>query len=83
MAPRLRITGTDDVPCRVGISVADISAGMYAFSGILAALLRRHKTGQGSQLEVSLLDALGEWMSYPAYFAYGGAPPPRRPPGPG
>ena len=73
----LSVTGPEDVPSKVGISVADISAGMYAFSGILAALLRRHKTGQGSQLEVSLLDALGEWMSYPVYYAYGGAPPPR------
>jgi itaconate CoA-transferase len=73
----LSVTGPEDVPSKVGISIADISAGMYAFSGILAALLRRHKTGQGSQLEVSLLDALGEWMSYPVYFAYGGAPPPR------
>jgi len=61
----------------VGISVADIAAGMYAFSSVLAALLRRERTGEGSSLEVSLFDSLAEWMSYPVYYAYGGAPPPR------
>jgi len=73
----LAVTGTDAQPAKVGISVADISAGMYAFSGVLAALLRREKTGEGSALEVSLFDSLAEWMSYPAYYAYGGTPPPR------
>jgi itaconate CoA-transferase len=73
----LSITGTEEQPAKVGISVADISAGMYAFSGVLAALLRRGKTGKGSTLEVSLFDSLAEWMSYPAYYACGGAPPPR------
>jgi itaconate CoA-transferase len=73
----LSITGTEEQPAKVGISVADIAAGMYAFSGVLAALLRREKTGEGSALEVSLFDSLGEWMSYPAYYAYGGSPPPR------
>jgi len=73
----LSITGTEAEPAKVGISVADISAGMYAFSGVLAALLRRGKTGEGSALEVSLFDSLGEWMSYPAYYTSGGAPPPR------
>ncbi len=72
------ITGTADTPSKVGISIADIAAGMYAFSGILAALLRRERTGEGSAVEVSLFDALAEWMGYPAYFTeYGGAPPPR------
>lgn len=72
------ITGTEDTPSKVGISIADIAAGMYAFSGILAALLRRERSGDGAALEVSLFDALGEWMGYPAYFTgYGGAPPPR------
>ena len=72
------ITGTDETPSKVGISIADIAAGMYAYSGILAALLRRERTGEGSGLEVSLFDALAEWMGYPAYFtAYGGAAPPR------
>ena len=73
----LAITGTDDEAAKVGISVADISAGMYALSGILAALLRRHKTGEGSAVDVSLFDSLGEWMSYPAYYAMSGAAPPR------
>jgi itaconate CoA-transferase len=73
----LSVTGTEDKPAKVGISVADISAGMYAFSGVLAALLRREKTGEGSSLEVSLFDSLAEWMSYPIYYACGGAPPPR------
>jgi itaconate CoA-transferase len=73
----LSVTGTAEQPAKVGISIADISAGMYAFSGILAALLRRQKTGEGSALEVSLFDSLAEWMSYPAYFSFGGAPPPR------
>jgi len=72
------ITGTGDTPSKVGISIADIAAGMYAFSGILAALLRRERTGEGAAVEVSLFDALAEWMGYPAYFTeYGGAAPPR------
>ncbi len=71
-------TGTDAVPAKVGISVADIAAGMYAYSGILTALLKRHATGEGSTVEVSLLEALGEWMGYPAYYArYGGVQPQR------
>ena len=61
-----------------GISVADIAAGVYAFCGILTALYQRERTGQGATLEVSLFDALGEWMGYPAYFAaYGGRATPR------
>jgi itaconate CoA-transferase len=72
------ITGTDETPSRVGISVADIAAGMYAYSGILAALLARTTTGQGTAIEISLFDALGEWMSAPAYYAaYGGSAPKR------
>jgi itaconate CoA-transferase len=62
----------------VGISVADIAAGMYAYAGILGALLKRQKTGEGSAVEVTLLEALGEWMGYPAYYAeYGGSEPRR------
>ena len=64
----LSVTGTPDEPAKVGISVADISAGMYAFSSVLAALVRREKTGEGSSLEVSLFDSLAEWMSYPVYY---------------
>src|SRR5918998_474587 len=67
------ITGTEETPSKVGISVADIAAGMYAYSGILSALFRRERTGDGATLEVSMLEALGEWMGFPAYFAgYGG-----------
>jgi len=74
----LSITGTEDHPSKAGISIADIAAGMYAYSGILAALLSRHATNEGTAIEVSLFDALAEWMSAPAYYtAYGGAPPPR------
>jgi itaconate CoA-transferase len=72
------ITGTPETPSKVGISVADIAAGMYAYSGILAALLRRGRTGEGATLEISMLEALGEWMGFPAYFAgYGGEEPKR------
>ena len=74
----LSITGTADAPAKAGISVADIAGGMYAYSGILTALLVRHRTGEGSALDVSLFDAMGEWMGYPAYYTmYGGAAPPR------
>jgi itaconate CoA-transferase len=72
------ITGTEDEPAKAGISVADIAAGMYAYSGILTALLVRASTGRGTSIAVSLFDALTEWMAQPALFAaYGGAPPPR------
>jgi itaconate CoA-transferase len=72
------ITGTPERPAKAGISVADIAAGMYAYSGILTALFARATTGLGTSLEVSLFDALGEWMGQPAYFAgYGGTAPRR------
>lgn len=72
------VTGTTDEPAKVGISVADISGGMYAFSGVLAALFQRERTGEGATLEVALFDTLGEWMSHPLYLtAYGGAAPGR------
>jgi itaconate CoA-transferase len=72
------ITGTAETPSKVGISVADIAAGMYAFSSILAALIRRANTGTGALLDISMFDALAEWMGYPAYYTgYGGAPLPR------
>jgi crotonobetainyl-CoA:carnitine CoA-transferase CaiB-like acyl-CoA transferase len=74
----LSVTGTEDAPSKAGIPVADIAAGMYAFSGILAALLRRVTTGIGATLDISMFEALGEWMGFPAYFThYGGARPPR------
>jgi itaconate CoA-transferase len=72
------ITGTPQTPSKVGISIADIACGMYAYSGILVALLRRGRTGEGAALEVSLFEALAEWMGFPAYFTlYGGKEPPR------
>src|SRR5690606_16376269 len=74
----ISVTGTPEQPCRTGISIADISAGMYAYSGILAALLQRTRTGIGLQVEVTMLEALTEWMSYALNFAhYGGTPPAR------
>ena len=74
----LSITGTPDELVKVGISVADIAAGMYAYSGILTALLMRHRTGEGTRVEVSMLEALSEWMGYPLYYGvYGGTPPER------
>lgn len=72
------ITGTEDAPAKSGIPAADIGAGMYAFSGILAALYDRERTGEGRDIEVSLFDSLVEWMGYPLYYAgYGGTPPRR------
>ncbi len=72
------ITGTPETPSKVGVSIADIACGMYAYSGILAALLRRGRPGEGAALEVSLFEALAEWMGFPAYYAmYGGKEPPR------
>ncbi|WP_313301175.1 CaiB/BaiF CoA-transferase family protein [Diaphorobacter sp.] len=74
----LSITGSPEVPSKAGISVADIAAGMYAYTNILSALLLRGRTGEGSHIDVSMLEALGEWMGYPMYYAYEGAPPPPR-----
>ncbi|HEY0874217.1 MAG TPA: CaiB/BaiF CoA-transferase family protein [Vicinamibacterales bacterium] len=74
----LSITGTPDAPAKVAFSVADIAAGMYAYTAVLAALLRRSQTGEGATVEVSLFDALAEWMSQPAYFTkYSGRAPAR------
>ena len=69
----LSVTGTPGEPCKAGISVADIAAGMYAYSGVLTALYERERTGRGSSFDVAMLDALGEWMSQPYYYTvYGG-----------
>jgi itaconate CoA-transferase len=74
----LSVTGTAEAPAKAGIPVADIAAGMYAFSAVLAALIRRGRTGEGATLDITMFEALGEWMGFPAYFTgYGGAPPPR------
>ena len=72
------ITGGPDEPSRCGISVADIAAGMYAYAGILTALLQRERTGRGTRVEVSMLEALVEWMGYPIYFSRYGGKAPRR-----
>lgn len=74
----LSVTGTPDEPVKAGCSISDIAAGMYAYSGILAALLQREKTGLGSRIDVSMLESTVEWMGFPLYYAYDGAPPPPR-----
>ena len=74
----LSVTGTPETTSKSGISVADIAAGMVAYSCILSALLLRGKTGEGSHIDVSMLEAMGEWMGYPLYYAFDGAPPPPR-----
>ena len=72
------VTGSAEEPSKAGCSIADISAGSYAYSGILNALLLRHKTGLGSHLDVSMLESMIEWMSFPLYYAFEGAAPPPR-----
>jgi itaconate CoA-transferase len=74
----LSVTGTPDEPSKSGNSIADIAAGMYAYSSVLAALLQRQQTGRGSHVDVSMLESLGEWMGFPMYYAYEGAAPPPR-----
>jgi crotonobetainyl-CoA:carnitine CoA-transferase CaiB-like acyl-CoA transferase len=76
----ISVTGSPEEPSRVGISIADIATGMYALTGITAALLRRARTGEGANVKVAMIDALGEWMTYPMLrHAYAGTPPPRSP----
>lgn len=72
------ITGTPEEMAKAGCSIADISAGMYAYSNILAALLLRDKTGEGSHIDLSMLESMVEWMGFPLYYAYNGASPPAR-----
>jgi len=74
----LSITGSPDAPAKAGCSIADIAAGMYAYSNILAALLQRGRSGRGCHIEVSMLESMVEWMSYPLYYAFDGATPPPR-----
>jgi len=74
----LSITGTPEQPAKAGCSIADIAAGMYAYSAILAALIERGKTGRGVRLDVSMLESMVEWMSFPLYYAFDGAAPPPR-----
>jgi len=72
------VTGTPEEPSKAGPSIADIAAGMYAYSNILAALLQRGQTGKGQRIDISMLESLAEWTSYPLYYAFDGAPPPPR-----
>src|SRR4029079_15169873 len=72
------VTGSEQEPSKAGASIADIAAGMYAYSNILAALLHRQQTGRGQHVEISMLESLVEWMNFPLYYAFEGAAPPRR-----
>lgn len=74
----LSTTGTPDAPAKAGCSIADIAAGMYAYTNVLAALLQRGRTGKGCRIDVSMLECMAEWMSFPMYYAYDGASPPPR-----
>src|SRR5919106_1995329 len=74
----LSVTGTADTPSKVGISVGDIAAGMYAYSGILTALYQREKSGKGTRIEVNMFEALAEWMGYPLYYTHFGSAAPSR-----
>jgi len=74
----LSITGTLEAPARAGCSIADISAGMYAYSNILTALIQRGRTGRGCRIDVSMLESMVEWMSHAMYYAFDGADPPSR-----
>ena len=72
------VTGTEDTPSKAGPSIADIAAGMYAYTNILAALMHKQRTGEGQRIDISMLEALTEWMGYPLYYAMDGAAPPQR-----
>ncbi len=72
------VTGTPDTPSKAGLSMADIAAGMYAYTNILAALMQRQQTGAGQHIDISMLEALTEWMGFPLYYAFDGAAPPPR-----
>ncbi len=74
----MSVTGTPDTPSKVGISIADIATGMYAYSGILSALYQREKSGKGTRIEVTMLEALAEWMGYPLYYTHFGGTAPAR-----
>ena len=74
----LSVTGTQQEPAKAGCSIADISAGMYAYSNILSALIARGKTGEGCRIDVSMLECMAEWMSFPLYYTFDGAQPPQR-----
>lgn len=72
------VTGTEEEPSKSGISIADIAAGMYTYTGVLTAIIARYKTGEGAIIEVSMLEALAEWMGYPMYYSGYGETEPKR-----
>ena len=74
----LSVTGTPDEQVKVGISIVDISAGMYAYSGILTALYQREKTGKGTRVDVTMFESLAEWMSHPLNYTHFGGKAPKR-----
>jgi itaconate CoA-transferase len=76
-AGMLSVTGAGGEPAKVGISIADISAGMYAFTNILGALMKRQKTGRGSRIDISMLESMVEWMGFPLYYAFNNQPGPK------
>jgi crotonobetainyl-CoA:carnitine CoA-transferase CaiB-like acyl-CoA transferase len=74
----LSVTGTEDEYTKAGCSISDIAAGMYAYTNILAAIIERGITGKGKHIDISMLEAMVEWMGFPLYYAFDGAPPPPR-----
>ena len=74
----LSVTGTPETPSKAGCSIVDIASGMYAYTNILAALIQRGRTGTGCRIDISMLESMAEWMSFPLYYAYDGASPPVR-----
>ena len=74
----LSVTGTPEQAVKAGCSIADIAAGMYAYTNVLAALMERTKSGQGKHIDISMLESMAEWMGFPMYYGYGGASPPPR-----
>ena len=74
----LSVSGTPDEPAKAGCSIADIAAGMYAYTAILAALIERGRTGEGVRIDIAMLDSMAEWMGFPMYYAFDGASPPAR-----
>ncbi|KAH7037814.1 CoA-transferase family III domain-containing protein [Microdochium trichocladiopsis] len=76
-AGMLSVTGTESEPAKVGISIADIASAMYAYTNILAALMKRDKSGKGSRVDISMLESMAEWMTFPLYYTYKGQPGPK------
>ncbi len=74
----LSVTGTEETPSKAGCSIVDIASGMYAYSNILAALIERGRSGKGCRIDISMLESMAEWMSFPLYYTYDGASPPPR-----